>query len=51
MVTNDGGAMNFDRAQVMKSLWLMPHKGSPLIDAKKADFHLLHLLKKIKEPE
>ena len=39
-----GGAIDFYRAQVVKYLWRMPHKRSPLVDAKKADFYLHRLI-------
>ena len=36
-LTGDGDAVDFYRAQVVKYLWRLPHKGSPLVDAKKAE--------------
>ena len=53
MLTGDGsgGAVNFYRAQVVKYLWRIPHKGSPLVDAKKADFYLHRLISKLEQPE
>ena len=51
MLTGDrsDGAVDFYRAQVVKYLWRMPHKGSPLVDARKADFYLHRLIKKLEE--
>ena len=43
--------MDFYRAQVVKYLWRMPHKGDPLMDAKKADFYLHRLISKLEQPE
>jgi len=53
MLTGDGsgGAVDFYRAQVVKYLWRMPHKGSPLVDARKADFYLHHLINKLEQSE
>ena len=50
MLTGDG-AVDFYRAQVVKYLWRMPHKGDPLMDAKKADFYLHRLISKLEQPE
>ncbi len=44
-------AVDFYRAQVVKYLWRMPHKGSPLVDAKKADFYLHRMISKLEQPE
>ena len=55
MLTGDGdgsdGALDFYRAQVVKYLWRMPHKGSPLVDAKKADFYLHRLISNLEQPD
>ena len=45
----DDGAVDFYRAQVVKYLWRMPHKGSPLVDAKKADFYLHRLISNLEQ--
>ena len=52
-LTRDGsdGAVDFYRAQVVKYLWRMPHKGSLLVDAKKADFYLHRMISKLEQPE
>ena len=48
MLTGGGdGAVDFYRAQVVKYLWRMPHKGSPLVDAKKARFYLDRVIEKL----
>ena len=48
---DDGDAVDFYRAQVVKYLWRMPHKGSPLVDAKKADFYLHRLISKLEQSD
>ena len=45
------GVLDFCWAQVVKYLWRMPHKGSPLVDARKADFYLHHLINKLEQSE
>lgn len=49
MLTGDGGAVDFYRTWVVRCLWQIPHKGSPLVNAKKADFYLHRLLMKLEE--
>ena len=46
-----GGEMDYHRAQVVKYLWRMLHKCSPLMDAKKADFYMHRLISKLEQPE
>ena len=48
---DDDGAVDFYRAQDVKYLWRMPHKGSPLVDAKKANFYLHRLISKLEQRE
>ena len=47
MLDRDGGdgVVDFYRAQIVKYIWRLPYKGSPLVDAKKADFYLRRMIK------
>ena len=52
MLTGDGGGgvVDFYRAQIVQYLWRMPHKGNPLVDAKKADFYLRRMIRMLEHP-
>ena len=40
-------AIDYCRAQAVKYLWRLPHKGKPLEDAKKAQFYVDRIIEKL----
>ncbi len=41
-------AIDYCRAQAVKYLWRLPHKGKPLQDAQKAQFYIDRLVEKLR---
>ena len=43
----DDSSIDYCRAQAVKYIWRLPHKGKPLQDARKAQFYIDRLVEKL----
>ena len=43
----DHSSIDYCRAQAVKYIWRLPHKGKPLQDARKAQFYIDRLVEKL----
>ena len=49
LVGEENSLIDFYRTQIVKYMWRLRDKGSPLKDAKKAQFYLCRLIQKLEQ--